>query len=80
MLEILGAILHFIFFIIIVVVLITLGGRNSARYVFTADSGGASGWENPGVAWYSTHGRNPCEPSGTPANPAAHRSQGVLDS
>ncbi|KAK5766193.1 hypothetical protein LTS12_003677 [Elasticomyces elasticus] len=25
--------------------------RNSARYIFTADSGGVSGWESPPVAW-----------------------------
>ncbi|KAK4888975.1 hypothetical protein LTR27_012196 [Elasticomyces elasticus] len=51
MIEIVGAILHFVFFVVLVVVLITLGGRNSARYVFTADSGGVSGWESPPVAW-----------------------------
>lgn len=49
--EIIGAILHIIFFIVFVVVLITLGGRNSAEYVFTANSGGVSGWESPAIQW-----------------------------
>jgi amino acid transporter len=49
--EIIGAILHTIFFVVFVVVLITLGGRNSAEYVFTANSGGVSGWENPTIQW-----------------------------
>ena len=49
--EIIGATLHTIFFVVFVVVLITLGGRNSAEYVFTANSGGVSGWENPTIQW-----------------------------
>lgn len=49
--EIIGALLHTIFFVVFVVVLITLGGRNSAKYVFTANSGGVSGWENPTIEW-----------------------------
>jgi amino acid transporter len=49
--EIIGAILHTIFFIVFVVVLITLGGRNSAEYVFTANSGGISGWKSPAAQW-----------------------------
>ena len=49
--EYVGVALHFMFFIIFVVVLATLGGRNSASYVFTANSGGVSGWTNPGVQW-----------------------------
>jgi choline transport protein len=49
--EIIGAVLHTIFFIVFVVVLICLGGRNSATFVFTEDSGGISGWTNPGAQW-----------------------------
>jgi len=49
--EIVGAVLYFIFFIVLVVVLVALGGRNSAKWVFTGNSGGASGWENPAMSW-----------------------------
>lgn len=49
--EIIAAILHTIFFIIFVVVLCTLGGRNSAEYVFTANSGNVSGWKDPTIQW-----------------------------
>lgn len=49
--EFVGVILHFSLFVVFVVVLITLGGRNSAKYVFTANSNGVSGWENNGVQW-----------------------------
>ena len=49
--EIIGAILHTIFFVIFVVVLITRGGRNSAKYVFTANSGSVSGWDSPTIQW-----------------------------
>lgn len=48
--EIVGAILHVLFFIGFVATIVTLGGRNDAEYVFTATSGGASGWENSGVS------------------------------
>lgn len=49
--EIVGAVLHTVFFVAFVAVLISLGGRNSASYVFTADSGGVSGWTSPGTQW-----------------------------
>ena len=49
--EIVGAILTMTFFIVFVVVLVALGGRNSAEYVFSADSGGVSGWKNPIIQW-----------------------------
>ena len=49
--EIFGALWHFIALIVISAVLIALGGRNSAEFVFTGDSGGVSGWTNGFVSW-----------------------------
>lgn len=49
--EIIGAVLTVLFFIVFVVVLVALGNRNSAEYVFTANSGGVSGWTNPTIQW-----------------------------
>ena len=49
--EVIGAIIHFAFFVVFVSVLPALGGRNSAEYVFTANSGGVSGWDNPAIEW-----------------------------
>ena len=49
--EIFGAVWHFIALIVISVVLIALGGRNSAEFVFTGDSGGVSGWTDGFVSW-----------------------------
>ena len=49
--EIFGAVWHFISLVTIVVVLIALGGRNSASFVFTGNSGNISGWENGFVQW-----------------------------
>ena len=49
--EYFGAFWHFMSLIVISVVLITRGGRNSAEFVFTADSGGISGWTNSYVSW-----------------------------
>ena len=49
--EYFGLAWHFLGFIVISAVLIALGGRNSAEFVFTGDSGGISGWTNPYVSW-----------------------------
>ena len=49
--EIFGALWHFIALITISAVLIALGGRNSAEFVFTGNSGGISGWESGFVQW-----------------------------
>ena len=49
--ELFGVLWHFIALITISAVLIVLGGRNSAEFVFTGSSGGISGWENGFVQW-----------------------------
>ncbi|KAK5119709.1 hypothetical protein LTR85_007285 [Meristemomyces frigidus] len=51
LIEIIGAVMHFLFLIVFVVVLPTLGGRNSASYVFFGNSGGVSGWDNSTIEW-----------------------------
>jgi len=49
--EIVGGILHFVLFIVILVVLISMGPRSDASFVFKTLVTDVSGWNNPGVSW-----------------------------
>ncbi|KAF2461493.1 amino acid/polyamine transporter I [Lineolata rhizophorae] len=50
-LEILGGIMHVVFFIAAVVTLTVLAPRSSAEFVFNSSLFGQSGWTNEGVQW-----------------------------
>jgi len=51
MLEIIGWICHFLFFICTVVVLGILASRSTNEFVWTTSVSGLSGWDHPGVAF-----------------------------
>ena len=49
--EIAGGVLYVCFFIITVVVLVTMAPRSTAEFVFTESFFGLSGWESEGIQW-----------------------------
>jgi choline transport protein len=49
--ELLGGLLHIIFFITSIITLIVLARRSTADFVFNTLTTGQSGWNNPGVCW-----------------------------
>ena len=49
--EIGGALLHVINFIVTVVTLVVMAPRSSAKFVFTQSFFGQSGWQSEGVQW-----------------------------
>lgn len=49
--EIVGGVLHVIFFIVTVTTLATMAERSTAKFVFTESFFGQSGWDNQGVEW-----------------------------
>jgi choline transport protein len=49
--EIMGGILHVIFFIVTVTTLAVMARRSTAEFVFTESWFGASGWESEGIQW-----------------------------
>ena len=49
--QVLGAILHFAFFIAMVIPLILLAPRSTPDFVFTQLLRSDEGWQSPGVAW-----------------------------
>lgn len=52
-LEVVGGVTHISFFIVWIVVLVTMAPRSTAEYVFATTYSGASfgGWPNTGVSW-----------------------------
>ncbi|KAF2750888.1 amino acid transporter [Sporormia fimetaria CBS 119925] len=51
-LETIGGICHVVFFIVIIAVLATLGGRSSPSFVFGTVVSDVSGWNNSGVSFH----------------------------
>ncbi|KAF2096005.1 amino acid transporter [Rhizodiscina lignyota] len=49
--EIFGGLFHFLFFLVWIIVLVTLARRSTTDYVFKTLTTGVSGWNNPGVCW-----------------------------
>lgn len=49
--EVVGGILHVVFYIVAIIILTTLGKRSSPEFVFKSIISNVSGWNNPGVAW-----------------------------
>jgi choline transport protein len=49
--EIMGAVLHFVFFIVTVVTLAVMARRSTAEFVFTTSWFGRSGWDSEAVQW-----------------------------
>ncbi|THC94031.1 hypothetical protein EYZ11_006503 [Aspergillus tanneri] len=49
--EVIGGIIHILFFPAVLVTLIVLGSRNSSEFVWTYFENSASGWQNDGVIW-----------------------------
>ncbi|KAL2867846.1 putative amino acid permease [Aspergillus lucknowensis] len=49
--EVLGGIIHIVFFPAVLVTLIVLGSRNSSEWVWTHFENSMSGWHNDGVIW-----------------------------
>lgn len=49
--EIVGGVLHVIFFIVTVTTLAVMSERSTAEFVFTESWFGQSGWESEGVQW-----------------------------
>src|SRR5262249_22767912 len=50
-LEMIGAILHVVFFIVTIITLAAMAERSSVDYVFKTLTTGVSGWTNPGVSF-----------------------------
>jgi choline transport protein len=50
-LEIVGALGHIIFFLVIIITLAVLSPRSTASFVFTTSTTGLSGWSSPGIQW-----------------------------
>jgi len=50
-LELLGGLLHIIFFITSIITLVVLARRSTPDFVFNTLTTGQSGWNNPGVCW-----------------------------
>ncbi|KJK60991.1 amino acid permease GABA permease [Aspergillus parasiticus SU-1] len=49
--EVIGGIIHIVFFPAVLITLIVLGSRNSSEFVWTYFENSASGWHNDGVIW-----------------------------
>ncbi|KAB8230417.1 putative amino acid permease [Aspergillus alliaceus] len=49
--EVMGGIIHIVFFPAVLVTLIVLGSRNSSEFVWTYFENQMSGWHNDGVIW-----------------------------
>ena len=49
--EIVGGVLHIVFFIVTVTTLTVMARRSTAKFVFTESFFGQSGWESEGVQW-----------------------------
>ncbi|EAW07593.1 putative amino acid permease [Aspergillus clavatus NRRL 1] len=49
--EVVGGIIHILFFPAVLVTLIALGSRNSSEFVWTYFENSSSGWQNDGVIW-----------------------------
>ena len=49
--ELLGGLLHIIFFIASIITLVVLAQRSTPDFVFNTLTTGQSGWTNPGVSW-----------------------------
>ena len=49
--ELVGGLLHIIFFISSIITLVVLARRSTADFVFNTLTTGQSGWNNPGVSW-----------------------------
>jgi len=49
--ELLGGLLHIIFFITSIITLVVLARRSTADFVFKTLTTGQVGWNNPGVCW-----------------------------
>ncbi|OCK83721.1 amino acid transporter [Lepidopterella palustris CBS 459.81] len=49
--EMIGGVMHIVFFIVQVVTLVVMAPRSSASFVFTTSNFGLSGWESEGVQW-----------------------------
>ncbi|KAF7181878.1 hypothetical protein CNMCM7691_001175 [Aspergillus felis] len=49
--EVIGGIIHILFFPAVLITLIVLGSRNSSEFVWTHFENSMSGWENDGVIW-----------------------------
>ena|SRR5579871_3676059 len=50
-LEMIGAVLHVVFFIVTIITLTTMAERSTVDYVFKTITTGVSGWTNPGVSF-----------------------------
>lgn len=50
-LEIVGGVTHAVFFVVWIVVLVSLAPKSEAQSVFETNSFGLSGWDNEGVQW-----------------------------
>ncbi|KAE8352422.1 amino acid/polyamine transporter I [Aspergillus coremiiformis] len=49
--EVMGGIIHIVFFPAVLVTLVVLGSRNSSEFVWTYFENSTSGWQNDGVIW-----------------------------
>jgi choline transport protein len=49
--EIMGGILHVVFFVVTIVTLAAMARKSTATFVFTESFFGQSGWESEGVQW-----------------------------
>ena len=49
--EVVGGVLHFVFFFVSIITLAALAKRSTTDFVFGTLTTGLSGWENPGVSW-----------------------------
>ena len=49
--EIMGGVLHVVFFIVSIVTLVCTAERSTAEFVFTESFFGQSGWDSKGVQW-----------------------------
>jgi len=49
--ELVGGLLHIIFFISSIITLVVLARRSTADFVFNTLTTGQSGWNDPGVCW-----------------------------
>jgi choline transport protein len=49
--EIMGGVLHIVFFVVTITTLAVMSRRSTAKFVFTESFFGQSGWESEGVQW-----------------------------
>ena len=49
--EIMGGVLHIVFFVVTITTLAVMARRSTAKFVFTESFFGQSGWESEGVQW-----------------------------